>query len=103
MKKLFLVFLFTSAPIFLFASNYIRMVPDSTNSYAMFEMSRTNTASYKITFANDKGVILYETVETIGSEPKIISIPWRDFSPGIYYLVAKNKRETVKLLFMKKE
>lgn len=85
------------------ADNSIRIIPDSTNQFARFEMSRTNTATYKITFTNEKGVALYKTTETITATPKIISIPWKDFSPGFYYMTAKNKRETVKLLFVKKE
>lgn len=101
-------FLYTTLLCLLFAikasaHNSIRIIPDSTNNYAKFEMSRSHASVYKISFANEKGVVMYKTAERIDSIPKIISIPWKDFSPGFYFMTAKNKRETVKLMFVKKE
>ncbi len=103
MMKIFSLFILCLLSFASLANNSIRIIPDSTNRYARFEMSRTHTANYNITFTNAQGKTLYKTTETISATPKIISIPWNDFSPGFYYMTAKNKRETVKLLFVKKE
>ncbi len=84
------------------ADNKIRILQDTTNQYAIFEMSRNTASSYKISFADEKGNVLYRTVENITAAPKVISIPWKDFEPGFYHLAAKNKKETVRLLFIKK-
>lgn len=84
------------------ADNKIRIIQDTTNQYAIFEMSRNNPSSYKISFADEKGNVLYKTVESITAVPKLISIPWKDFKPGFYHLTAKNRKETVRLLFIKK-
>jgi len=85
------------------ADNKIRIIPDSTNQFAMFEISRNHAAQYKITFANEKGTVLHKSVAYIHDKPTIISISWKDFNPGFYYLTGSNKRETFKLLFVKKK
>lgn len=86
----------------LFADNYIKIIPDSSNRYAMIEIARNRAANYTIVFQNEKKVVMYKSVEMIQSTPKIISIDWQNFNPGFYYMIAKNKRETIKLLFEKK-
>jgi hypothetical protein len=52
---------------------------------------------------DEKETILYKKQESIDAEPTIISINWENVKPGFYYVLIKNKKEKVKLLFVKKE
>ena len=103
MKYLCILLMLMSSFFVSKADNIIRIIPDSTNQFAMFEISRNHASQYKISFANEKGKVLHKSVAYIHDKPTIISISWKDFSPGFYYLTGSNKKETFKLLFVKKK
>lgn len=86
----------------LIAGNSIRMIPDETNACLKFEISRTNPEKFKIKLLSQKGKVLKRFSEQIDDMPKMISISWVDYPPGNYYVIMKSKKESIKLLFIKK-
>lgn len=95
----FIAFSFKSTS--LFAGNEIRIIPDSTGSCAKFEISRSKKATFKVKFTTQKGQTLQKSVIVVDEKPQVISINWTMYNAGIYYIELKNKKEKVKLLFIK--
>lgn len=78
------------------------MIPDETNAGLKFEISRTYPQKFRIKFLNQKGKVLKRFVENVDEMPKLISISWVDFPSGNYYVMMKSRKESIKLLFIKK-
>lgn len=86
-----------------FGQNSVRILPDSTGKFIKIEVARKHSSVYKIKLIDEKNHTLHVSSATIDSIPKVISIDWYSFKPGFYYAIIENKRETIKLLFIKKE
>ncbi len=103
MKFYFIIlFLFLGVCLTTQANNSIRILPDSTGQFAKFEISRVKKTNFKVSMTNEKGLVVFNTIQTVDAEPKIISIPWSTFSDGIYYVRLISKKEEIKLMFWKK-
>ncbi len=102
-KNLILVLAFCGNLIIAKADNSVRIIPDSTNKFIQIEISRNHPSIYQVILMDEKETILYKKQESIDAEPTIISINWENVKPGFYYVLIKNKKEKVKLLFVKKE
>jgi hypothetical protein len=82
--------------------NSVKIIPDSTNTFAQFEISRIRKSIYKIKFTNEKGQVLDQLKEEIIESPKLIAFNWKGLQPGIYFVTLENKHEELKLMFIKK-
>ncbi len=102
-KILLLILVFCGCIINANADNSVRIIPDSTNKFIQIEISRNHPSIYQVILMDEKETILYKKNESIDAEPTIISINWENVKPGFYYVLIKNKKEKVKLLFVKKE
>ncbi len=84
-----------------FCQNSISIVPDSTNQFAQVRMSRTHASQFKIAFQDSRGKVIYKMEQNIDSTPTLIRVPWQQYEKGTYYMVLKNKKEEIKLMFLK--
>ncbi|HMN33114.1 MAG: hypothetical protein IT215_01040 [Chitinophagaceae bacterium] len=84
-----------------FCQNSISIVPDSTNQFAQILMSRAHASQYKIIFQDSRSKVFYKMVQNIDSTPTLIKVPWQQYEKGTYYMVLKNKKEEIKLMFLK--
>jgi hypothetical protein len=81
--------------------NSVKIIPDSTNTFAQFEISRIRKSIYKIKFTNEKGQVLDQRKEEISESPKLIAFNWKGLQPGIYFVTLENKHEELKLMFIR--
>lgn len=82
--------------------NSVKIIPDSTNTFAQFEISRIRKSIYKIKFSNEKGQVLDQRKEEISDSAKLIAFNWKGLPPGLYFVTLENKNEELKLMFIKK-
>jgi hypothetical protein len=73
--------------------NSVKIIPDSTNTFAQFEISRIRKSIYKIKFTNEKGQVLDQLKEEISESPELIAFNWKGLQPGIYFVTLENKHE----------
>ena len=85
------------------ADNSVRILPDSTNKLIQIEISRHHASVYQVRLEDEKKNVFYKSSAKVESTPNIISIDWSFCKPGFYYVILENKKETVRLLFIKKE
>jgi hypothetical protein len=85
------------------AENSVKIIPDSTQKKIQIEVARTHSSTYKVQLLDDNKKVIYKGIALIDSIPKMISIDWSFCKPGFYYVVLDNKKEQIKLLFIKKE
>ena len=102
LNRFLFVLIFLCSSLFAFAGNDIRIIPDSTNRCAKFEISRTKKATFKLVFKNEKGTIIHKRKIIVEDKPQIISLDWSMYEAGIFFVELKKKSEKVKLMFIKK-
>lgn len=88
---------------FVFADNSVRILPDPSNKLIQIEISRQHASIYEVKLVDEKKKVLYKSSAMVDSTLKVISIDWSFCKAGFYYVILENKKEQVKLLFIKKE
>lgn len=84
-------------------SNSIEIIPDSSNQFACFRITRIKEKVYSLKFVNDRNKTIYSTKIKATTTPIEVFLPWANEAPGAYKAILKNKREEIVLLFLKKE
>lgn len=102
--RLIVCFCLSCLPLHFYAQgNSVRILQDSSNHFAQFEISRVKKSVYTIQFTDQKGQVLDERKEEISETPKLLAFNWKGLQPGIYFVKLESKKEELKLMFIKPE
>lgn len=100
--RLIMCFCLSCLPFRFYAQgNSVRILPDSSNQFVQFEISRVKKSVYTIQLTDQKGQVLIERKEEISETPKLVTFNWKGFQPGIYFIKLDSKKEELKLMFIK--